>query len=125
MLQLHHVQLAIPQGSEEDCRKFYCLILGWTEKPKPVALAARGGLWLTNGNAELHLGVEEDFRPARKAHPAFLITEIEKVAADLAKHDFNVIWDESIPAYKRFFVFDVVGNRLEFMQLAGWSEAGF
>ena len=117
-MKLHHVQLAIPPGSEDACRRFYCTILGWKELPKPIALAARGGLWLSSGEVELHLGVEADFRPARKAHPAFLVTKIESIAASLEDNKFELSWDNSIPAYKRFFVFDAVGNRLEFMQLA-------
>ena len=115
---LHHVQLAIPPGSEDECRRFYCAILGWKELPKPYVLATRGGLWLSAGDVELHLGVEEDFRPARKAHPAFLVTELGDIAAKLENQKFEVDWDENIAAFKRFFVFDAVGNRLEFMQSA-------
>ena len=118
-MKLHHVQLAIPPGSEDECRKFYCTLLGWKELPKPAQLAARGGLWLSAGEVELHLGVEQDFRPARKAHPAFLVAGIEKIAASLEDLEFEISWDDSIPAFKRFFVFDAVGNRLEFMQPAG------
>ncbi len=116
VLKLHHVQLAIPPGSEDECRRFYCAILGWKELPKPAVLVKRGGLWLSAGEVELHLGVEQDFHPAKKAHPAFLVTAIDNIAADLASQKFEVDWDDSIPEFKRFFVFDAVGNRLEFMQ---------
>ena len=67
-MKLHHVQLAIPPGCEEECRTFYCDLLGWQEIKKPPVLAARGGLWLHTGRSEIHLGVEEDFQPAKKAH---------------------------------------------------------
>src|SRR5262249_48190226 len=70
---IDHVQLAIPPGSEDDCRRFYVNVLGLAEKPKPPVLAARGGLWLMAGAVEIHLGVERDFRPAKKAHPAFRV----------------------------------------------------
>ncbi|MEE9313027.1 MAG: glyoxalase [Rhizobiaceae bacterium] len=115
-MKLHHVQLAIPPNSESQCREFYCVILGWEERPKPLALAKRGGLWLTNGEVDLHLGVEQDFRPALKAHPAFLTTNLTAIAAILAKHNHIVTWDDELEAFDRFYVSDAVGNRLEFMQ---------
>lgn len=114
-MKLHHVQLAIPPDSEDLCRTFYCDLLGWTEKPKPAVLATRGGLWLSTGEAEIHLGVEQDFRPAKKAHPAFLVTELTDLADKLQANGHEPNWDTSIPELRRFFVFDAVGNRLEFI----------
>lgn len=117
-MKLHHVQLAIPPLSEDECRAFYCDVLGWQELEKPSALAARGGLWLDAGQAEIHLGVEEDFRPARKAHPAFLVTDIARLADTLKDAGHVVKWDDALKEYKRFFTADPVGNRIEFMQAA-------
>lgn len=71
-MKLHHVQLTISRGSEDECRTFYCDILGWREIKKPPVLAARGGMWMHTGNAEIHLGVEEYFRAARRAHPGIV-----------------------------------------------------
>lgn len=118
-MRLHHVQLAIPRDSEPQCRAFYCDVLGWRELPKPEPLAARGGLWLDTGDAELHLGVEADFRPAKKAHPAFLIDDVETLAVQFTDAGFPVIWDDALAGYKRFYVHDAVGNRLEFMESTG------
>ena len=83
-LEINHVQLAIPPGSEDMCRSFYVDILGMTEVPKPENLRTRGGLWLRTGQIEIHLGVEQDFRPARKAHPGMTVTDIYGIASHLA-----------------------------------------
>jgi catechol 2,3-dioxygenase-like lactoylglutathione lyase family enzyme len=112
---LHHVQLAIPAGSEDDCRRFYVDALGMTELVKPPALAARGGLWVRADRLEIHLGVEPDFRPARKAHPGILVDDLDGLAARLSERDVEVQWDENFPGYRRFYAFDTVGNRLEFL----------
>ena len=115
-MRLHHVQLAIPPGSEAQCRAFYVDVLGWVEVPKPEALAARGGLWLEVGKHQVHLGVEQDFRPARKAHPAFAVDDLDDLARRLAEAGSPVEYDEAIPGLRRFYVFDAVGNRLEFLE---------
>jgi catechol 2,3-dioxygenase-like lactoylglutathione lyase family enzyme len=114
-MRLHHVQLAIPAGSERACRQFYCDTLGWRELDKPPALAARGGLWLSVGGHELHLGVEEDFRPARKAHPAFAVANLDAVAERLRRAGAPVMFDDAIPGLRRFYTEDAVGNRIEFL----------
>lgn len=80
---LDHVQVAIPVGGEPVARDYYGAVLGMDEIPKPEALAARGGCWFTSGNAVLHLGVEEPFAPAKKAHPAFLVSDLDALAAVL------------------------------------------
>jgi catechol 2,3-dioxygenase-like lactoylglutathione lyase family enzyme len=115
-MRLHHVQLAIPTGSEAECRAFYCGVLGWTELEKPQMLAKRGGLWLQAGEDELHLGVDADFRPARKAHPAFMTKDLDGMAGRLTAAGALVEWDEAIAGLRRFYTADAVGNRLEFME---------
>ncbi|RIV36850.1 VOC family protein [Micromonospora radicis] len=113
---IHHVQLACPRGSEDRSRAYYVDLLGLAEKPKPPALAARGGCWFTGHGAELHLGVEDDFRPARKAHPALLRPDLDALAARLAAAGYPVIWgDEELPGLRRFHTEDAHGNRLEFL----------
>jgi predicted enzyme related to lactoylglutathione lyase len=112
-----HVQVAIPAGSESNAREFYGGLLGMAEVPKPAALAARGGCWFTSGAAVLHLGVEQPFHAARKAHPAFLVDDLDALAARLtaAGHDC-VHTDGEIPGVRRFHTADPLGNRLEFQQ---------
>jgi catechol 2,3-dioxygenase-like lactoylglutathione lyase family enzyme len=87
-----------------------------TELAKPVALAARGGRWFRAGDVELHLGVEADFAPARKAHPGILVTGIDELAARLTSAGIAVTPDGELPGYVRFYVFDPFGNRLEFLE---------
>ncbi|MCM2413629.1 MULTISPECIES: VOC family protein [unclassified Streptomyces] len=111
-----HVQLAAPEGSEEALRAYYVDTLGMTELRKPPVLAARGGCWFQAGPVQLHLGIEADFRPARKAHPGLRVAGIEAYAARLAEHGAEVKWDEELPGHRRFFSHDPVGNRLEFLE---------
>jgi catechol 2,3-dioxygenase-like lactoylglutathione lyase family enzyme len=112
-----HVQLAAPPGSEDLLRAYYTDVLGMTEIPKPQLLAARGGCWFQAGAVQLHLGIEADFRPARKAHPGLRVTAIEAYAARLEAHGAKVTWDDSLPGHKRFYSQDPVGNRLEFLEV--------
>ena len=114
-MRLDHVQLAIPPGSEAQCRAFYVGALGWTEVPKPAVLAARGGLWLQVGTHQVHLGVEQDFRPARKAHPAFAVDDLDALAKRLEVAGVAVTYDDAIPGVNRFYIADPVGNRIEFL----------
>jgi catechol 2,3-dioxygenase-like lactoylglutathione lyase family enzyme len=114
-LGLHHVQLAIPAGAEDACREFYVGALGMIEVPKPPVLAARGGLWVRADGLEIHLGVEQDFRPAHKAHPGILVADLDGLAQRLAEHGVDVEWDDKFPGFRRFYAFDAVGNRLEFL----------
>ena len=115
MLRLDHVQLAIPAGAEAACRAFYVGVLGMTELQKPPELAKRGGLWVRSGDVEIHLGVEADFRPARKAHPGIVVADVDALAARLAAAGHVAAWDEAIPGMRRFFAADPLGNRLEFI----------
>ncbi|GAA0593281.1 VOC family protein [Streptomyces crystallinus] len=111
-----HVQLAAPPGSEERLREYYGNVLGMTEIPKPPALAPRGGCWFQAGPVQLHLGIETDFRPAKKAHPGLRVTGIEAYAARLEERGAQVVWDDDLPGHKRFYSEDPVGNRLEFLE---------
>ena len=111
-----HVQLAAPVGSEDALRAYYVDTLGMTEIPKPPVLAARGGCWFGAGAVQLHLGIEADFRPAKKAHPGLRVTGIEAYAARLQAHGAKVTWDGDLPGYRRFYSEDPVGNRLEFLE---------
>lgn len=113
---LHHVQLAMPPGAEELCREFWGDVLGMTELEKPPVLAARGGCWFRGGGLEVHLGVEEGFRPNRKAHPGILVTSLQALAKRLEDKGVSVIWDDNFPGHDRFYAFDKLGNRLEFLE---------
>jgi catechol 2,3-dioxygenase-like lactoylglutathione lyase family enzyme len=116
IVAVDHVQLAAPPGSEERLRTYYVDVLGMTEIPKPPVLAARGGCWFQAGVVQLHLGIETDFRPAKKAHPGLRVTGIESYAARLEAHQAPVTWDDDLPGHKRFYCEDPVGNRLEFLE---------
>ncbi|HEX3771911.1 MAG TPA: VOC family protein [Polyangiaceae bacterium] len=113
---LDHVQLAMPAGEEDRARAFYQGILGLPEKPKPANLAARGGVWFERGDLKVHLGVEKDFRPATKAHPAFLVEDLPALVARCREGGHRVVDDEPLEGYARAYVFDPFGNRLEFME---------
>jgi catechol 2,3-dioxygenase-like lactoylglutathione lyase family enzyme len=113
-----HVQVAMPPGREPAARAFYADLLGMTELAKPSALAARGGCWFTSGAAFLHLGVEPSFRPARKAHPALLVEDLDGLAAALAAAGYECTSaDGEIPGVRRFHTHDPFGNRIEFQQI--------
>ncbi|MGW6933817.1 glyoxalase [Lentzea sp. NPDC054927] len=114
---IHHVQVTCPAGAEDDQRAFYGGVLGWSEIAKPPLLAARGGCWFeVPGGGEVHVSVEEDFRPARKAHPAFVV-DVERVAEAVAAAGHQVVWADpaEIPGRLRFHTFDGAGNRVEFL----------
>lgn len=113
---LHHLQIACPPGNEGALREFYGGLLGMPEIPKPPGLAARGGAWFRAGDRELHCGVEDDFAPARKAHPCLLVDDVDAVAKGVAAAGGDVRWDEAIPGVRRFHTDDPVGNRVELQQ---------
>jgi catechol 2,3-dioxygenase-like lactoylglutathione lyase family enzyme len=117
ILSIDHVQLAMPAGEEERARAFFVDILGFTEIPKPAELAKRGGAWFQSENVQLHIGVETDFHPARKAHPAFLVDDLEALITKAQSTGYET--DTSQPplgGYKRAHVFDPFGNRIELME---------
>jgi catechol 2,3-dioxygenase-like lactoylglutathione lyase family enzyme len=113
---LDHVQLAMPPNREADARAFYTGLLGIAEAVKPPHLAKRGGCWFERGPLKVHLGVEVDFRPARKAHPAFIVENLAELAAALEKAGHPLRSDEPLPGYQRLFVDDPFGNRIELME---------
>lgn len=112
---LDHVQLAMPVGAEDAGRAFYVGLLGLAELPKPPALATRGGFWVRAGAIDVHLGVEADFRAAKKAHPCFLVADLSVLRARLAEAGYPIKDDAEIPGRARFFSEDPFGNRLEFV----------
>jgi catechol 2,3-dioxygenase-like lactoylglutathione lyase family enzyme len=117
ILSIDHVQIAMPAGAEDKARAFYIELLGFTEIPKPPDLAKRGGAWFQSGNVQLHLGVEAEFRPARKAHPAFIVDDLDSLIANVQAAGYET--DTSQPpldGYKRAHVFDPFGNRIELME---------
>ncbi|WP_042440049.1 VOC family protein [Streptacidiphilus albus] len=116
IIALDHVQLAAPPGSEDLLRAYYADILGLTEIPKPPVLAARGGCWFQSGTVQIHIGVEDPFIPARKAHPALRIQGIHAYAARIAELGAAVTWDDNLPGHDRFYSHDPVGNRIEFLE---------
>jgi catechol 2,3-dioxygenase-like lactoylglutathione lyase family enzyme len=116
---LHHVQLAMPRGGEDEARSFYVNVLGLAEVPKPESLRERGGVWFRSGSAEVHLGVEEEFRPARKAHPAFLVENLAWMVKRCEEAGCSVKRDELLLGYDRIYVADPFGNRIELLQARG------
>jgi catechol 2,3-dioxygenase-like lactoylglutathione lyase family enzyme len=115
-VRLHHVQLAIPVGGEAACRAFWGDTLGMTELVKPPVLAARGGCWFGGGGLEVHLGVEQDFVPALKAHPGVLVKDLAGLAHRLEAAGVPVKWDGEFPGFSRCYADDPFGNRLEFLE---------
>lgn len=116
MYALHHVQLAMPAGEEESARAFFGGILGLAEIDKPAELAGRGGAWFRGGDLEVHLGIEDPFTPARKAHPGILVDDLDAVQQRLTDAGVDVRPDRLLPGYRRFYADDCFGNRLEFLQ---------
>ena len=113
---IDHVLLAMPAGREAEARAFYQGMLGIPEVKKPAVLTKRGGCWFEQGALKIHLGVEADFRPARKAHPAMIVEDLAELAAALGKAGYAVRSDESLEGYTRLFVDDPFGNRIELME---------
>ena len=114
--RIDHVQLAMPPGREDEARAFYAGVLGIPETPKPPNLAKRGGCWFERGGLKIHLGVEKDFIPARKAHPAFIVRDLSGLIARLRAAGATVVDDEPLEGYDRIYASDPFGNRLEFME---------
>lgn len=123
-MRLHHVQVSCPRGGEDVARAFYRDALGIPEKAKPPALAKRGGCWFAGPTIEIHVGVEEDFRPATKAHPALLVdaTTFRQLAERLEAAGCPVVPDDDFPGYRRFYTADGHGNRIEILTVAAGAE---
>ena len=115
VIGLDHVQLAIPVGGEDASRTFFVDLLGMKEVPKPANLSP-SGCWFEGGSISLHIGVDPDFRPARKAHPAFLVRDVEQLRQNLAEAGYPIRDDKPVDGYSRFFTEDPFGNRIEIMQ---------
>jgi catechol 2,3-dioxygenase-like lactoylglutathione lyase family enzyme len=118
VIELDHVQIAAPAGCEGEARRFFGDLLGLEELEKPEPLRPRGGAWFAvGGGSQLHVGVEEPFAPARKAHPAFRVTpaELDELARRLEAAGERVEWDDSLPGVRRFYTADPWGNRLELL----------
>ena len=118
ILGIDHVQLAMPVSREDEARDFYSGLLGLPEKGKPPELAKRGGAWFESDAVKIHLGVEADFRPARKAHPALLVRDLRELVARLHQAGIEVV-DDALAGYHRVYVSDPFGNRLELMEPIG------
>jgi catechol 2,3-dioxygenase-like lactoylglutathione lyase family enzyme len=131
VVAIDHVQLAMPEGGEAEARRFYGDLLGLREVPKPPELARRGGAWFEAGAVKLHLGVEADFRPARKAHPALLVDGLPALVERLTSAGCRVQAADGVPGHERVHVSDPFGNRVELMERteplggAGPSSSGF
>jgi catechol 2,3-dioxygenase-like lactoylglutathione lyase family enzyme len=117
--RIDHVQLAMPPGGEPEARVFYEGLLGIPEVPKPAHLANRGGCWFENGAVKLHLGVDDDFRSAKKAHPALVVSNLRALVAAVSAAGVEVIEDEPLDGYYRVYAYDPFGNRLELMEPDG------
>lgn len=115
-LGLDHVQLAAPPGAEPEARKFFGDVLGWVEIPKPENLKRRGGVWFQCGPHQVHIGVQPDFTPARKAHPAFVVQNLSHLRAHVEARGLSPVDDEPLPGAERFYLRDPFGNRLEFLE---------
>jgi catechol 2,3-dioxygenase-like lactoylglutathione lyase family enzyme len=116
ILNLDHVQLAIPLGGEERARNFYTAVLGLTEVAKPAAMAGRHSLWFAAGPVNLHLGIEEEFHPAKRAHPALVVDNLDEIVAACQRACLPTRPDTSFNNFRRVHIFDPFGNRLELME---------
>lgn len=116
VLRLDHVQLAMPEGCEDQAVAFYAGMLNIPQVPKPAHLAARGGCWFEKDALKIHLGVETPFVPARKAHPALIVNDLTELATRLQENGYRVIEDQPLAGYERRYVYDPFGNRIELME---------
>ncbi|SDO03428.1 hypothetical protein SAMN04487897_107145 [Paenibacillus sp. yr247] len=115
---IDHIQLAAPENCEDEARTFFSELLGWTEIPKPENLRKRGGVWFKCGTHQVHIGVQKDFIPATKAHPAFHVHHLDELRNYLESNNLPVIHDDARveEGVKRFYLNDPFGNRLEFLE---------
>ncbi len=120
LVGIDHVLLAMPAGAEDKARAFYTGVLQLDQLAKPPGLARRGGAWFSNGKVTLHLGVEKDFRAARKAHPALQVRDLPGFVERAKAGGYEIAYDdEPIEGYDRVFIYDPFGNRLELMERKG------
>lgn len=116
LIGIDHIQIAAPPNSEEQARQFYGELLGMKEIPKPENLQARGGCWFQCGTQEVHIGVQADFTPAKKAHPGFTVNALEQLKSRLIAADCPITEEPPIAGRARFFTNDPFGNRIEFLE---------
>ena len=116
ILQIHHAQITIPKGAEDEARAFYCGVLGLNEIPKPDELAGRGGFWLEVGDRQLHVGTEDGERSTTKAHVAYRVDDLERARRRLAEAGVDIADGIQIPGMSRFEFRDPFGNRIEFLE---------
>lgn len=116
IIDLDHVQIAAPKGCEAEARRFFGELLGLKEIEKPEPLRSRGGCWFKVGSRQLHIGVEESFRPSQRAHPGFAVSDIDELFAALSQNRVHCIWDREMNGVRRFYANDPWGNRLEFTE---------
>ena len=117
--RIDHIQLAAPFGSEDEARSFFQGVLSLDEVEKPHELKKNGGVWFSNGHIHIHVGIEEPFIPAKKAHPAFEVSDIDALASHIIEKGVSIQEDHRLPGAKRFYVNDPFSNRLEFLE---WLE---
>jgi catechol 2,3-dioxygenase-like lactoylglutathione lyase family enzyme len=113
---IDHAQVAIPMGGEARARDFYEALLGLPEQPKPLELARRGGCWFESAAVKLHCGVEEPFKPAKKAHIAFRVDDVQGLAQRARAAGYDVVDDDLLEGHERIYIYDPFGNRLEFLR---------
>jgi catechol 2,3-dioxygenase-like lactoylglutathione lyase family enzyme len=116
VMALDHIQLAMSEGKEELADRFYCKILGFRKLQKPAHLEGRGGRWFHSNGVNLHLGIEREFVPARKAHPVFVVRSLSELKTRLDEANIEIVWDTQIQGFEHFYTSDPFGNRLEFME---------
>ena len=116
--RIDHAQLAMPKGGEDQARGFYADVLGLTEVPKPAELATRGGCWFENGSVKLHIGVEDAFRPARKAHVALVVSDLDALLARARTAGCETVDPAPFQSWRQAYVYDPFGNRLELLEAA-------
>lgn len=113
---IDHILIAMPEGREAEALAFYCEILGFSEKEKPQQLAERGGCWFVAGGLQVHLGVEKNFAPAKKAHPAFIVDDLAGMIAKAKVAGYTVTEDVPVDGYDRRHIYDPFGNRIELIE---------
>ena len=116
VLAIDHIQISMPEGKEDLARDFYWKVLGIPEVGKPLHLDKRGGVWFERGSLKVHLGIDPDFTPSKKAHPGLLVADINELAEKLKAHGYVVSEGSSLPGFRRIFTNDPFGNRIEFLQ---------
>lgn len=113
---IHHVQLAMPKGGEDEAVDFYSGVLGFRQVPKPEHLRGRGGCWFELDEVGFHLGIEDPFVAARKAHPALTVSNLDALQARLEDAGVDIVWDTQLDGHRRFYIHDCFGNRLELIE---------